>query len=162
MVNSRLPRGITWRSLKTEPPKSDEREKAKVRIKEKAELKRITEEIANAFNSKSMERIRKKFNALIDVLDNICDYMNWSRPRDWQNLVTKLVAQGRTDKEQHVIDKLASKTKTKDRDSTLVNAIRSDISKIKDMIQGGDKSWNKQKVIDTIAKWERISKDKIS
>lgn len=76
-----------------------------VKIQDKADLKKYTTSIKRAIDTKNVETIRSKFKSLIKTCDKICDYMDWVKPRDWQNLITKFLAKGNTDKEEEKIKK---------------------------------------------------------
>lgn len=83
-----------------------------VKIQDKADLKKYTTSIKRAIDTKNVETIRSKFKSLIKTCDKICDYMDWVKPRDWQNLITKyLKAKGNTDKEEEKIKKKNSPKK---------------------------------------------------
>ena len=90
-----------------------------VKIQDKADLEKYVNQIKRAINTKNIEGIRSKFKSLIKTCDKICDYMDWVKPKDWQNLITKyLKARGNTKKEQDKIDKKRKSTpKTKEKDS---------------------------------------------
>ena len=83
-----------------------------VKIQDKADLQKYTNQIQRAIKIKNVEGIRSKFKSLIKTCDKICDYMDWNKPRDWQGLVKLYVrlAGGNTKKEQ---EKIKSKNKPK-------------------------------------------------
>ena len=57
------------------------------KIQDKAALRKEVTGIQRAFKLRNVTTIRSKFKNIIKFLDNICDYMNWVKPSDWQGLV---------------------------------------------------------------------------
>ena len=77
-----------------------------VKAEDKAILEKNATQFGRNIKTKKLEQAKKNFNTIIATLNNICDYMEWMKPFDWQNILTKYVkASGNTEKEQKKIDK---------------------------------------------------------
>lgn len=77
-----------------------------VKMEDKANLQKLTTNIGKAFNTKSTDKVKSNFKKLLELCENICSYMNWIKPSQWKNLVTKyVVAKGNTKEEEKQIDK---------------------------------------------------------
>ena len=108
-----------------------------VRKQDKADLQKNCQDFAKKLKQKNIDVLRKDLSNIIDTLTDICDYMSWTKPSQWQGL-TKLYVKtfgGRTEIEQKQINKLANKTKSNKTEL---------ITKIKNDAQTYIKSYQKQ------------------
>lgn len=76
-----------------------------VRIEDKKQLRSLTMAIDKGLQVKKLETVRTNMTKLIKVCDTICDTMDWKKPIQWQNLITKFNAKGNTQKELEKIKK---------------------------------------------------------
>lgn len=76
-----------------------------VRIEDKKQLRSLTMAIDKGLQVKKIETARTNMAKLVKVCDTICDTMNWKKPIQWQNLITKFNAKGNTQKELEKIKK---------------------------------------------------------
>lgn len=103
-----------------------------VKIEDKANLQKLTTDIGKAFNTKSTDKVKSNFKKLLELCENICSYMDWVKPSQWKNLVTKfVVAKGNTEEEQ---DKINKKSKEKPQEETKPELSDEAINKIADAI----------------------------
>ena len=93
-----------------------------VKAEDKAILEKNATQFGRNIKTKKLEQAKKNFNTIIATLNNICDYMEWMKPFDWQNILTKYVkASGNTEKEQKKIDK---KRQPKKKQKKLIKEIK--------------------------------------
>ena len=83
----------------------------KVTTGDKAVLKKSAKDTARMIKLKRPDEAKKSFSELLRVCNKICDYMDWDKPIQWQNLITKFKAKGTTDREEKQIKKKMKKDK---------------------------------------------------
>ena len=95
-----------------------------VKIQDKAALRKEVTGIQRAFKLRNVTTIRSKFKNIIKFLDNICDYMNWVKPSDWQGLVKLYVKVkgGNTKKEEDKMTKINKAKKSSEQPSNQLDA----------------------------------------
>lgn len=76
-----------------------------VRIEDKKQLRSLTMAIDKGLQIKKIETVKTNMTKLVKVCDTICDTMDWNKPIQWQNLITKFNAKGNTQKELEKIKK---------------------------------------------------------
>lgn len=114
-----------------------------VRKQDKADLQKNCHDFAKKLKQKNIDVLRKDLSNIIDTLTDICDYMSWTKPMQWQVLAKIYVKAvgGRTETEQKQIDKLAksgsskkTSTKTKEMQKTIQDLMNAKMSRA-DMVK---------------------------
>lgn len=98
----------------------------RVRVEDKALLKKYVDKIDKAFISKNTEEVISNFYNLLKTCRNICTYMNWKSPIAWNKLLNYKQVRGNTSTEREKIDNLSKKSSQTNKLNQIVHTLRNE------------------------------------
>ena len=85
-----------------------------VKTKDKAQLQQLVNKIKNGFDTRNLSFLTTNLQNLLDLCNEICNYMNWTNPKQWKETTGEM---GNTQKTLDKIDKLTKRAKQKNKDN---------------------------------------------